>query len=75
VSILTLIKGGGGIMLQCSKCGGEIIGNGYTSIMHCENADEDTYWFEAPDQYIECTYEEPQKVLTDRQRISKIHPT
>lgn len=32
----------------CHKCGGEIIGDGYTSTMHCENAHEEDY------QYNEC---------------------
>lgn len=46
-------------MNQCSKCGGEMIGDGYTSVFHCENADESTYEFHEPDaDPVECLFEE-----------------
>lgn len=34
---------------QCPDCGGEIIGDGYSSVMHCENADETSYEYHEPD--------------------------
>jgi len=36
-------------MDQCPKCGGSMIGDGYTTVLHCENADEPTYEFLEPD--------------------------
>lgn len=41
---------------NCSVCGGDIIGDGYTSTMHCENADEADYEFNECDANVtECT--------------------
>lgn len=34
----------------CIKCGGEMIGDGYTSVMHCEYTEEEEYSFKAPDE-------------------------
>lgn len=45
--------------MNCTKCGGDIIGDGYTSPMHCEFADEEEYEFDEPDcNVIECDFEE-----------------
>ena len=33
----------------CSNCGADIVGDGYTSVQHCENAEEDTYDSHEPD--------------------------
>ena len=33
----------------CIKCGGDMIGDGYTSVIHCENADEVDYEFHEAD--------------------------
>ena len=30
---------------QCPNCGGDIIGDGYTYVAHCENAEEEDYEF------------------------------
>lgn len=35
--------------MSCSKCGGEMIGDGFTVVFHCENADYETYYDKAPD--------------------------
>lgn len=34
---------------SCVDCGGEMIGDGYTVVEHCESAEDDTYWYNAPD--------------------------
>ncbi len=36
-------------MNTCPNCGGELIGDGYNSVVHCENAEEDAYWYVEPD--------------------------
>jgi hypothetical protein len=33
----------------CKVCGGEMLGDGYSEVIHCENASEDTYWYVEPD--------------------------
>lgn len=46
-------------MNQCNKCGGDLIGDGYTTVMYCENADESTYEYHEPDAGpVECDYED-----------------
>ena len=35
--------------MSCPNCGGSMIGDGYTSVMHCEYADDEEYCYEAPD--------------------------
>jgi len=45
-----------GCVNSCTNCGGDIIGDGFTSAMHCENAEDDTYEFNEPDaNVVECT--------------------
>jgi hypothetical protein len=34
----------------CPNCGGDLIGDGYTSVIHCEYADDDEYAYAAPDE-------------------------
>lgn len=47
-------------MSSCKDCGGDMIGDGYTVVEHCENAVEDSYWFNEPDSGpIYCGFEEP----------------
>ena len=36
-------------MFQCENCGGDMIGDGYTMVIRCENADIDEFWCNAPD--------------------------
>jgi len=36
-------------MNSCKNCGGDMIGDGYTSVIHCEYADEEDYLYSAPD--------------------------
>lgn len=36
--------------MQCKNCGGSMIGDGYTVVLHCENAEESEYEFNAPDE-------------------------
>lgn len=44
---------------QCIKCGGEMIGDGYTAVAHCENAEEEDYEYHEPDAGpIYCHFEE-----------------
>ena len=38
--------------LVCPKCGGTILGDGYSTILHCEFADEEDYFDLAPDEKI-----------------------
>ena len=41
----------------CSKCNGELVGDGYTTVMHCENADENQYYGKEPDaEVVECDF-------------------
>ena len=35
--------------MTCKKCGGTMIGDGYTSVLHCEFTEEDTYDSLEPD--------------------------
>jgi hypothetical protein len=42
--------------MSCSKCGGDIIGDGYTSPMHCEYAEYDG--IECDAGIVECDFEE-----------------
>lgn len=46
-------------MATCIKCNGDMVGDGYTSVMHCEFASEDTYEFHEPDANpVHCDYDE-----------------
>jgi len=33
----------------CHTCGGEMIGDGYTVVFHCESADEEDWRYSEPD--------------------------
>ena len=33
----------------CPRCGGDLIGDGYNTVLHCENAEEAAYEFHEPD--------------------------
>jgi len=33
----------------CKDCGGEMIGDGFTVIVHCENAEEESFFYDEPD--------------------------
>ena len=45
--------------MKCPKCGGDIIGDGYTSVMHCEYADDEEYEHCEPDaDVVLCNFEE-----------------
>ena len=35
--------------MNCKDCGGEMIGDGYTMVYHCEYTDEHEYEFHEPD--------------------------
>lgn len=44
--------------MKCKNCGGDMIGDGYISVIHCEYADEDKYCFREPDaDPIYCSFE------------------
>lgn len=48
--------------MSCPKCGGEMIGDGYTTVLHCEFANEEDYWYLAPDSNpIYCDFEEDEE--------------
>ncbi len=34
---------------ECPVCGGQLIGDGYQTVLHCENADINDYWYTEPD--------------------------
>ena len=45
--------------MSCPKCGGDLIGDGYTVVIHCEYADESKYEYHEPDSDpIYCDFEE-----------------
>jgi len=35
--------------MPCPNCGGTMEGDGYTEVMHCENADYEAYFDHEPD--------------------------
>ena len=44
---------------RCSKCGGALLGDGYTQVLHCEFADEEDYLYVEPDAPpVLCNFEE-----------------
>jgi len=46
-------------ILSCPLCGGSIIGDGITFALHCENANEEDYYYKEPDAPITlCTFKE-----------------
>ena len=47
------------MIYSCPNCGGSIIGDGYSEVMRCENADESLYEFCEPDAPI--VYCEPKE--------------
>ena len=43
----------------CPKCGGDLIGDGYRDVLHCENADPESYAYHEPDaQPVYCEFKE-----------------
>lgn len=45
--------------MTCSKCGGDMLGDGYTVVKHCEYAEEDDYKYREPDAWpVECDFED-----------------
>jgi len=40
---------------QCPNCNGELFGDGYTSVIHCENVDPDP-WLEPDANPVYCNY-------------------
>ena len=44
---------------SCPRCGGSLIGDGYSLVIHCENAEDDRVWEAEPDApVIYCESEE-----------------
>lgn len=35
---------------QCSKCNEHLVGDGYTSVLHCPSAEDEDYSYAAPDE-------------------------
>ena len=64
--------------MTCPRCGGDMIGDGYTLVMHCENADEEAYFDHEPDASpVYCSFQEHEKMevnMPDRtsQRIKEV---
>lgn len=50
-------------MHTCPNCGGSIIGDGYTEVMHCEFVDESLYWDCEPDASV--VYCEPEENISE----------
>jgi len=56
-------------MSRCSKCGGEMLGDGYTQVLHCEYADIEGKGFE-PDAFrVECDFNDTP--VTDKHKLTK----
>ena len=34
---------------ECPNCGGRLHGDGDGTVLHCENAGDDAYWYAEPD--------------------------
>lgn len=48
--------------MNCEKCNAEMIGDGYTSVLHCGNADPIEYEHHEPDAFpVFCDFEEEDK--------------
>lgn len=46
-------------MNKCTKCNGDMVGDGYSTVMRCEYAEEDSYAYHAPDAIpVMCDYKE-----------------
>lgn len=46
-------------MGKCIKCGGEMIGDGYTMVLHCEFAEPESYeYHECDSNPVFCEFEE-----------------
>lgn len=49
--------------MNCTNCGGTMVGDGYTAILHCENAAENRYQFHEPDANpVYCEPAEPETI-------------
>ena len=54
-------------METCPKCGGTIIGDGYTSVRHCEFADDDKIFESEPDApVILCDFQDQCEKIEER---------
>jgi len=61
--------GGFAVSIACINCGGEMIGDGYTSVDHCENADDQLYEFHEPDAGpVYCEFESD---IPDNDKLNK----
>lgn len=49
----------------CPNCGGDIIGDGYTTVLHCEQADEDEVMDADPDSQLICCKPDQEEVTDD----------
>jgi hypothetical protein len=38
--------------MNCKKCGSKIIGDGYSSVLHCEMAEYDSFYDKEPDSEV-----------------------
>jgi hypothetical protein len=43
--------------MECSVCGGKMVGDGYNTVMHCEHFDGDLSCYEPDHAPIECFFE------------------
>lgn len=48
--------------MACKKCGGNMEGDGYSTVIHCEYAEESTYEYHAPDEGpVYCNFKEDEE--------------
>jgi hypothetical protein len=50
----------------CPKCGGDLVGDGYSTVIHCEYADPSMYEYNAPDDGpVLCDFKEEEDDTTN----------
>lgn len=58
--------------MNCIKCGGDMVGDGYTLVDHCEYADEADYEFHEPDAGpVYCKYVDETETLDFKEWIEQ----
>ncbi len=56
--------------LTCLKCNGSMVGDGFTSVLHCEYADSSLYEYHEPDaDPVYCDFPEDKPMPADRERV------
>jgi len=61
-------------MSNCIKCNGTMVGDGYTSVLHCEHATEDSYeYHEADASPVYCDYKDVEEHFSDLESVTSWH--